>query len=633
MSGHHDGGTFDLLGKRRFLPLFVVQFLAAFNDNVFKNSMLLLLAYRAASETESGFIINLGAGLFILPFLLFSQLAGQLCDKYEKSKIMRLIKVAEIAIMAMGAVGFFTGNKVLLFATLFFMGCRSAIFGPVKYSILPQHLKETELIAGNSLVEMGTFLAILVGTIAGGMLAGAGDVRVISAVIIGTATLGYLAARSVPEAPATSPGLRMNWNIVTETGSLWKLAKEKEGIFNSILGISWFWYFGATILTQMPTFAKHTLGGNEGVVTLLLAVFSISIGVGSVLCERLSRGEIELGLVPIGAAGMTLFICDLFFVNYAPVVAGQPLISVSEFLAAGFTSWRILFDLAMFGITSSLFIVPLYALIQHRSDEKTRSRVIAANNVFNAIFMVASAGITMAFFKAGLNTVQVLFVTALMNAAVCAYIFALIPEFFMRFVFWVLASTVYRMRYEDRELIPRDGAAVIVANHVSFIDWFIITAACRRPVRFVMDHHYYKMPIAGFLFRAAKAIPIAPEKEDAALKEKAFERISAELRDGQILCIFPEGRITKDGTMNVFKPGVERILARDPVLVVPMAIKGMWGSWFSRKAGKAMAGLPKPSNREVTLVVGPPLAADAKALVMEHAVADLLGEPRKHPAA
>jgi 1-acyl-sn-glycerol-3-phosphate acyltransferase len=620
-------GSFKLLGQRRFGPFFLVQFLGAFNDNLFKNSLVIMLAFKAASEAESGLILNLAAGLFILPFFLFSTIAGQFADKIDKAHLMRLVKLAEIAIMALGAVGFFMSSNVLLFTTLFLMGTHSAVFGPVKYSILPQALQESELMAGNSLVEMGTFLAILLGEIAGGALAHSHSSGLIAAGITAVAAMGYLASRYVPSAPPTSPQLKISWNPFKELPTLWKITRQKESIFNSVLGISWFWYFGATMLSQLPSYSRHILHGDESVVTLLLAVFSVSIGIGSILCERFSRGEIELGLVPLGALGMTVFGVDLYFISYPTgAVAADALLGVRDFvLGAGAAySHRVLMDLGLMGMFSSFFIVPLFALIQNRSDEGSRSRLIAANNVFNSVFMVASAGVTIALIKAGLNTVDILLVTALLNAAVSIYIFTLIPEFFMRFVVWVLASTIYKLRYAGRDVIPRHGPAVIVCNHISFIDWFIITAACRRPVRFVMDHHIFETPVLGWLFRAAKAIPIAPAKEDAALKEQAFERISFELRDDNLVCIFPEGKISRDGELDTFRPGVERILARDPVPVIPIALGGLWGSFFSRKGGRAMHRMPHPSRRAIDVNIGAPMPPTTKADELERIVRALI---------
>ncbi len=329
---------------------------------------------------------------------------------------------------------------------------------------------------------------------------------------------------------------------------------------------------------------------------------------------------------------MTLFCADLAFIPYPS--AGLALIGVGALFHGPYAhaGLRVMVDLGMVGMFGSLFIVPLYALIQSRADEESRSRVIAANNIFNALFMVGSALITMVLFKAGLNTVQILLFTAILNLVVSAYIFLLIPEFVMRFIVWILASTIYRLRYSGRDSVPHQGPAVIVCNHVSFIDWFVITAACRRPVHFVMDHAMFTNPFLGWLFRLSKAIPIAPAKEDPALKEKAFELISRELKDDNLVCIFPEGKITYDGSLNPFRPGVERILAKDAVPVIPMAIEGLWGSFFSRKGGKAMARVPKPSRRIITVSIGEPLPATTTAAAMETQVRQLLGSESRVPA-
>ena len=616
--------TLKLMKSKRFAPFFFVQFFGAMNDNIFKNTLLILLTFKVVSESESGTLASLAGGLFILPFFLFSGVAGQIADKYEKSFLMRFIKLIEIPVMVVGAVSFFIGNAPLQFITLFLMGTLSAFFGPVKYSILPQHLSENELIGGNSLVELGTFLAILIGTIAGGLLASSQNMNAIAITIVSVAVVSWFVARYVPLAPAGAPGLKLNWNPFTETAKLYRLISKKEAIFNSIVGISWLWFFGAIVLSQLPVYAKHVLHADETVVTMLLAVFSISVGIGSILTEKLSRGMIELGIVPIGALGLTIFTGDLYFIPYNP--AGEGLISAAQFWAAAKSgaNFRILFDFTMIGISFSLFIVPLFALIQIRSDEDSRSRVIAANNIFNSVFMVVSALSVPVLISFGNTVLDILLITAILNLVVSLYIFTLIPEFFMRFAIWVLASTIYRVKYEGREHIPTNGSAVLVCNHISFIDWFIITAGCGRPVIFVMDHRIFKIPLVSIIFRLAKAIPIAPAKEDPDAKERAFKRIAAALKDNNIVCIFPEGKISFEGNLNPFKPGVEIILNETPVPVIPMALTGLWGSFFSREKGGAMKGMPHPSRRKIKLMIGQPLPATAKAAEIEAKVTQLL---------
>ncbi|MGD8574599.1 MAG: MFS transporter [Gammaproteobacteria bacterium] len=428
-------GTFALLGKRRFGPFFLTQFFGAFNDNVFKNALVILIAYRAAASTsESNTLVNVAAGLFILPFFLFSASAGQLADKYEKSRLIRRIKLAEIAIMVLAALGFWRNDTGWLIAVLFLMGAQSAFFGPVKYGLLPQYLHEDELVGGNGLVEMGTFLAILLGTILGGVLiaiAGSGPFWVALAVV-SIALAGYLSSRGIPVGPAAAPALRFNFNPFSETWRNLAFLGRDRVILVSVLGISWFWCFGATYLAQLPNYTRLTLYGTEHVVTLLLALFSIGIGVGSVLCDRLSRHHVETGLIPFGASGLTVFSVDLYF---APHAAGGPLVGAAAFLA-GPGGWHVAGDIVLIGLFGGFYIVPLYALIQARAEPTHRSRVIAANNIVNALFMVFSAVLAITLLKAGLSIPQLFLVVAGLNVVVIVSICLAVPEFWRRFLAW-----------------------------------------------------------------------------------------------------------------------------------------------------------------------------------------------------
>jgi 1-acyl-sn-glycerol-3-phosphate acyltransferase len=475
---------------------------------------------------------------------------------------------------------------VLLFA-LFLFGVHSTLFGPVKYAILPQHLHEDELVGGNALVEAGTFVAILIGTVAGGLLAGAADAS--TWVAMGgfvVAVAGYLTSRGIPTAPAPEPGLRINPNPFTETWRNVKFAQENRTVFLSIMGISWFWLYGALFLAQFPAYAKNVLGGAEAVVTVLLAVFSVGIGIGSLLCERLSARHVEIGLVPFGSIGLTLFGIDIAFASPAMLPAAAPL-GFADFLAQPW-AWHVLFDLVMLGTFGGFFIVPLYALVQLRSAPEHRARIIAANNIFNALFMVVGALAAAALLDSGLSIPALFGVAALCNAAVALFIYKLVPEFLLRFVVWLLVHSIYRLRVEGVERIPEEGPAVLVCNHVSFVDALVITAASRRPIRFVMHHRIFRLPILSFVFRAGRAIPIAAAKENPALLQKAFDDVAQALADGELVAIFPEGTITSSGDIGVFKPGIRQILERAPVPVVPMALRGLWGSFFSRKDAAAM---------------------------------------------
>ena len=404
-------------------------------------------------------------------------------------------------------------------------------------------------------------------------------------------------------------------------------ARENRPVFLAILGISWFWLYGALFLAQFPAYAKGVIGGGEGTVTLLLATFTVGIGLGSLLCEKLSGGQIEIGLVPFGSIGMTLCGVDLYFA-LAAHLQHEPMALAAFLHDAG--HWRILGDLFLIGLFGGFYIVPLYALIQIRSEPSHRSRIIAGNNILNALFMVAAAGIAIGLFAAGLTIPQLLLATALLNAAVAFYNYRLVPEFLMRFIVWLLIHSVYRLKKEGLENIPEEGPAVIVCNHVSFVDALVIMAASPRPIRFVMDHQIFKIPVLNFVFREGRAIPIAPAKEDPALLDKAYDKVAQALEAGDLVGIFPEGRITDTGELYPFRKGITRIVERTPVPVVPMALKGLWGSFFSRKDGPAMT---RPFRRglftKVSLCVAAPVQPEAATPeALQEIVARLRGDIR-----
>ena len=605
-------GQFSLLRERRFGPFFGVQFLGAFNDNVFKNALVVMLAFQASSfsSLSADLLVNLCAGLFILPFFLFSATAGQLADKYEKSLMTRGIKLLEVAIMVLGAAGFYLQSLALLLTALFLMGAQSTLFGPVKYAYLPQHLRKEELVGGNGLIDAGTFLAILLGTLLGGVLVSLGSDGVlwVSVVVIAMAAAGYWVSRAVPHSPAPCPQLKINWNAVTETWRNIRFLRSNRTVFLSILGISWFWFYGALFLSQFPGYARTVLGGAETTVTLLLAVFSIGIGLGSLLCEKLSGRKIEIGLVPFGSIGMTVFALDLF--SASPAIAATAPDVLSVLRQPGM--WRVLADLLLIGVFGGFFIVPMYALIQSRSDPAHLARVVAGNNIMNALFMVIAAGAAVLLLQAGLTIPQLFLLTGVINAVVAIYIYTLVPEFLMRFLVWLLIHTVYRLDKRGLDAIPDDGPAVIVCNHVSFVDALIIAAACRRPIRFVMDHRIFRIPVLNFIFRTSRCIPIAPAKEDAVMLDAAYEEIARGLAAGDLIAIFPEGRITDTGELYPFRPGIRRILESTPVPVIPMALQGLWGSFFSRKDGAAMSDPARLKPfRKIALTAGEPVAPSA----------------------
>jgi MFS family permease len=437
---------FALLGERRFAPFFWTQFLGAANDNVFKNAFVVFVMFEAASRLaiDAGMIVNLIGAVFILPFMVFSATSGQLADKYEKSRLIRLIKVFEIAIMAIGLVGLVVSSVALLFVALALLGIHSTLFGPVKYAILPQPLAEDELIGGNGLVEMGTFVAILLGTIAGGLaVAIKPDGKIVAgALVVLIAVAGWLASRRIPYTAPVAPQLAINWNPFTETWQNLKLARANIVVWRSMLAISWFWFYGAIYLAQLPAFTQRVLGGNEHVFTLLLALFSIGVGIGSLSCERLSGRRIEPGLVPFGSIGLTLFAVDLWLATrrMAPVVQG----GVDAFFTAG-ANWRVAADIVLLGVFGGFYTVPLYAMIQSRAQASHRSRIIAANNILNALFIIVSAAVAIALLSAGCSIPQLFLVVGVANALVAIGLCALVPEFAARLLAW-LAMAPERLR-------------------------------------------------------------------------------------------------------------------------------------------------------------------------------------------
>lgn len=619
---------FKLMTQRRFAPFFWAQFFGAFNDNVFKTALLTVLTFEALNWTtlDRGFLNNLIPGLFILPFVLFSAIAGQLADKFEKSGLVRYIKLLEIAIMLMAAIGWMRHDLWLLIAAVAGMGLHSALFGPVKYAYLPQKLAPDELVGGNGLVEMGTFVGILLGEVLGAVLVlyKPWGIELVAGGTIAIACAGWLASRAIPVSPAPAPELIINWNLATETVRNIRYSKQNRPVFLSMLANSWFWFYGAIILAQFPLYAKDYLHGDHSIFVLLLTIFSLGIGTGSLLCERLSGHKVEIGLVPFGAIGLSVFGFDLFLASTA--YSNTTLVDVAGFVQqAG--SARILLDCLLIGVFGGLYIVPLFALIQTRCDPQHMSRTIAGMNILNALFMVVAALLAMVLLNAGLSIPQLFMVTAILNAVVALYIFTVVPEFLLRFLAWLMLHTTHRVRTFNAERIPAEGGAILVCNHVSYMDAIVILATSPRPLRFVMDHRIFKIPLLSALFKAVRAIPIAPASEDPEIMEAAYGSIARALERGELVCIFPEGKLTRDGELNEFKGGIMKILERTPVPVIPMALRGLWGSLWTRSTDNPFQrSFRSGPFSKLELVVGEPMAvADITPEILREQVAQLRG--------
>ena len=617
----------SLLGQKRFLPYFITQFFGAFNDNIFKNVLLLFVAFAGVGvlPISSNLFINLAAGLFILPFFLFSASAGVLADKYEKSWFIRKVKIAEIGIMCLGAIGFITESYLILLLLLFLMGTQSAFFGPVKYALLPQQLKQDELVPGNALVETGTFLAILLGTLGAGVIASAENAKYLAAgSVVLFALLGYISSRSIPEAPASAPDLTFRWRPIQQTKQTIAIAKADRTTFQALMAISWFWFLGAAYLTQFPNFTKIYLNGSESAVSFLLALFSIGIAVGSLACDKLSNHRIEIGIVPLGSLGITIFGWLMassvpsslpVFETFADFVAHQPL-------------WPVFAYLLLLGASGGIFIVPLYALMQQRAKVTERAQVIAALNIYNSLFMVGSAVLGIVCLTVlKMSIPQLFMLLAAMNLMVAIYLFLQRPIFVVRFLVWVLTHTMYRVKHKNLHHLPKKSGALIVCNHVSYMDALLLSAVCPRLIRFVMEEDYANLPVLRRFLKRAGVIPISASNRGSI--RRAFNEVEQALAEGHIVCIFPEGRLTADGEMNEFMRGMDIILKRSPVPVIPMALKGLWGSYFSRHKGSACKGLPTRFWSKLEIEAGEPVSPEiATTTLMHEKVSTLRGDWR-----
>ncbi|MGG6462138.1 MFS transporter [Solilutibacter silvestris] len=600
---------FALLRQRRFAPFFTVQCLNAFNDNVFRQGIIGLLFWLQVPESERGLYTQLAPAIFILPYFLFSATAGQIAEKMEKAKLIRLAMLLGVAIMLVAALGFVTHHLPLLLIALFATGVHSTLFGPVKYSILPAVLHPRELTGGNGLVEMGTSISILVGMIVGGLIfsiGGAYSPWLAAAAVLAIATAAWIAAKLIPVVGASAPDLRINWNPVTETVGVMKLARKQLAVRNAVLGVSWFWFVGTVFAAELPDYAPLNLGGGNTLYVFVLALFSIGTGLGAVLCEKLSARTVEIGLVPLGAFGISVFLFDLYFARSGAAPVGG--LDILGFMHQP-GSWRIAIDLVGIGLFTGFFVVPLFALIQSRTPKDELSRVIGALNIQNSGFVVAASLICLALREYLHWTIpQIFLALAVANTLVAIWIFTIVPEFLMRFLSWVLVRTLYRLRARGIDHIPDEGAALIVCNHVSFMDALILSASIPRPVRFVMYYKIFNIPVLRWIFRISKAIPIAGARENPELMKRAFAEIDAALAEGELVGIFPEGALTKDGEIAPFKSGVEKILEQRPVPVIPMALRGMWSSMWSRRDSKLhRARLPRRFRAHVDVVADAPI--------------------------
>lgn len=579
-----------LFARKRFAPLFWTQLFGSFNDNLFKAAIVVGLTFGTlrGESLPAGTLVNLSTGLLVLPAFLFSATAGALADGMDKARLIRLLKVSELGVMLLGLLGFALGSVPLLMFTLFLMGTQSAFFGPAKYAILPQQLAPTELVSGNAYVELGTFLAILGGTLAGTILVPALGAVILGLLCVGVALSGIVSSRFIPDAAPLVDEMP-EWRPVRATLATLRLVRRDRDVWDTVLAASWFWFLGALLLSQLPLVAEAA-GGTSIDVGVLMAVFSVSVALGSLLAEKLAQREhselIDLGAVPWASLAMSVFAFDLAF-------GATPL------------SLRFHADVGLLGISGGVFIVPLFASMQRLAAPEERSRVIAGNNIVNAAFMVGASVFAGGLLAAGVSLSWIVALAGLLNLVVFGLVVRRLQTDMLRRTFRTLVTTMYRIDMEgfDRHL-PDNGPALVAANHVSLLDGIFLGALAKRPIRFVMDHRWANRPLLRHLFRAAKVIPIASRKEDPQALKKAFAAIHEALERGEVVGIFPEGALTRDGEMQGFRPGIEKILAKTPVPVVPVALGGFWGSFFSHAGGTAGAKAPRRFWSQIQLRAG-----------------------------
>jgi acyl-[acyl-carrier-protein]-phospholipid O-acyltransferase/long-chain-fatty-acid--[acyl-carrier-protein] ligase len=605
-SGHHPN-QFALLGTRRFWPLFVTQAIGAFNDNAFRYALSILLIYDLGPRLgfDAALLNTISAGLLILPFFVFSATAGQIADKFDKAMLARRIKLIEIAIVALASFSLFTDQVWLQLLTVLLTGVQSAFFGPIKYSILPQHLERQELLGGNGLIEMGTFLSILLGTLFGSFAIQSEMGRhAVSFVMIGLAVIAYVSARQIPEAPAPQPDLKINPNIAAETWRMIAIARERRDVLLAILGISWFWFLGVVFLTQIPLFTQTELNANETVASLIIASFTIAIGLGSVVTNRLLKGEVSVKYVPVASILITFFIIDLYFATGSLRTSDSSTLLGPADILTRFSGLRVLIDLALIAFCAGLFAVPLYALEQQRSPLQKRARVIAANNINNAIFMTTATVISAILLSVGLSVRGLFLLTGLANAIAAIVICQLLPQELAAYVARRLFRLFYRVEIKGFENFAKAGRkALIIANHTSFLDGPLISAFLPERCHFAINTHVANRWWVRPAFQLFDLLPIDPANP------MALKTLANGLKRGRKVVIFPEGRITRTGSlMKVYEgPGVIAHLAGAKIL--PIRIDGAQYTPFSLMKGKLrLRWFPK-----ITLTFLPPVKPDAPA--------------------
>ncbi|MBE8222073.1 MAG: MFS transporter [Bdellovibrionales bacterium] len=587
--------------NKSFKFIFFTQFFGALNDNIFKNALVLLLTYKSIElwNLDSGLLVPLAGLVFIFPFFVFSATAGQIADKYPKALVMKIVKFVEVIIMSIAACGFYFNNYQYLFIALFLMGAQSAFFGPVKYGILPFVAEKGSLVKANSIITSSTFLAILIGTILGGVFVSSGNSLYIMLSILLVSVFGLVSSLKIKEVKTETTKYKIDYTFFRSTLKTLKLSFENKDIFFTILGASWLWFMGAAILSVLPLFCKNILGVNAEIGTFFLSLFTLGMGIGAIIVKYISSSKVEIGVVPVAGFFLSLFLLDLSYISSVFVIPeSESLMSFSVFFIQKY-SLRAAIDVLFLSICSACLIIPQTTYIQEACDKKLISRIISANNIWNALFMVLASVLVMLLNSYGISIIFL--VLALINLLASLFIYLFKPSHCLRFCVNTIIKIFYKIELVNFCKLPKKGPYILASNHISFADPFIVGGIIKDPVCYVMDWaYYYKMP---FFFKQAGAIPIATSRESEEVLKKAFGVMKTTLDRGAILGIFPEGEISRTGEMRAFRPGIQRILSSHSVPVVLCAIDGLWGSIFSFESGKVLFKWPKSFRRKITLTL------------------------------
>ncbi len=581
-----------LIAHRSFRAFFIAQFGGALNDNIFRSAILILIAFEISENaTQTALLNNLALILFLLPMILLSPIAGQLVERSDKSTMMRKNKIAEVVICTLATLAFAMHSSIFMLFVLFLLGAQSAMFGPNKYTFLSQILPHKQILAGNALIATGTFIAIGTGALIGGFFATLDNIWFVAGpVMILTAAIGYRATLDFPSVDRGSPDLQLDTHLFRQTMKGVELARSDRSIWVAILGLSWFWAFSSAVLTQLPSYTRFVLGGDARIAAVLISIYILGLGLGAFLSTRTKDRHTESGLIPLALMGL---IVSGFILAIDPPAETQiqSLREIFDHWSGQQAGWGLL----LFGISSGLYLVPQYALIQQRTHLGSRARVVALTNLINALFMVLASVLGLLLLVVLHWSIKSYFLLyCLLSLAVLGRQFKEFGHEFWRLISFALSRAMYRIQMEGLDNIPASGPAVLVCNHLSYVDSIILFGTIRRRTRFIMEDIYYRIPVLNIAFKGARTIPISSPLKSRTTFLKAEQEAVKALQKGELVFIFPEGQLSPEGQMLPFKRGVMRILERQPVPVIPVAIHGLWGSFFSH-GGKtaALRGIPR----------------------------------------